>query len=64
MQRCAIAMDLQVYATERDGVVGMKWLYRPRSLDEWRMAQLARHYERVVAAMVSQPHVAVGCSAD
>jgi len=52
--------DLEVYASETDGELTVGWLYNRDLFDEWRVAQLARHFERILDAALANPAAAVG----
>src|SRR5215470_632335 len=45
--------DLVVHAVEGDGEIGLWWLYNRDLFDRWRMEQMARHYLRVLEAVVA-----------
>ena len=55
-----VRYDLEVHTWERGGQIGLYWLYNRDLFDRWRMEQMARHYERVLEAIVGDPDQAIG----
>ena len=55
-----VRFDLEVHAFEHEGEVRFSWVYNVALFDRWRIAQLARHYARVLAAVCANPSVRVG----
>jgi acyl carrier protein len=55
-----VRFDLEVHAYEREGRIGFWWLYNRDLFDRWRMEQMARHYVRVLEAVVADPEQWVG----
>ena len=55
-----VRFDLEVHVWEHDGALGIIWLYNRALFDAWRVAQLAQHYGRVLAAVSASPEQAVG----
>jgi len=55
-----VRFDLEVHAFERGGEITVHWLYNRDLFDRWRMEQMARHYVRMLDAVVRQPGCAVG----
>ena len=55
-----VRYDLEVHTWEREGQIGLYWLYNRDLFDRWRMEQMARHYERVLEAIVGDPDQAIG----
>ena len=53
-------IDLEVHAWEREGWIGITWLYNRDLFEGWRMEQMARHYVRVLEAVVGDGEGAVG----
>lgn len=47
-----IRFDLEVHATEHPGGVVFDWLYDRDLFDPWRVEQMARHYGRLLEALV------------
>ena len=69
-----VRFDLEVHAFERGGEIALHWLYNRDLFDRWRMEQMARHYVRMLDAVVkdrtalpdewrcSAPRSAINCS--
>ena len=55
-----VRTDLEIQATEQDGALALTWIYNSTLFDEWRIRQLAQHYERVLEAAAANPEVIVG----
>ena len=55
-----VRFDLEVHAFERGGEITVHWLYNRDLFDRWRMEQMARHYVRMLDAVVREPGCAVG----
>ena len=55
-----VRFDLEVHAFERGGEITVSWLYNRDLFDRWRMEQMARHYVRMLDAVVREPGCAVG----
>ncbi len=55
-----VRIDLEVHAWEREGWIGITWLYNRDLFEGWRMEQMARHYVRVLEAVVGDGEGAVG----
>ena len=57
-----VRFDLEMHAWEKEGEQGMaiSWAYNRDLFDRWRMEQMARHYERVVEAVVADVDEAIG----
>jgi len=47
-----VRFDLEVHAIERNGQLDIVWIYNRDLFDRWRIEQIARHYERLLAAAV------------
>ncbi|HET6315092.1 MAG TPA: amino acid adenylation domain-containing protein, partial [Chloroflexota bacterium] len=58
-----VRFDLEVHAWERDGHLGVSWLYNRDLFDRWRMEQMAGHYLRVLEALLADPDQAIGRAA-
>ncbi len=54
-----VRVDLEVHALERDGQFAFYWLYKRDLFDRWRMEQMARHYVRLLEAVLANPDQAV-----
>lgn len=52
--------DLEVNAIERNGQLDIVWVYNRDLFDRERIEQMARHYERLLAAVVQNPQKPVG----
>jgi amino acid adenylation domain-containing protein len=50
-----IRYDLELHAGERDGEIGLWWSYSRELFDLWRIEQMARHFERLLEAVVADP---------
>jgi amino acid adenylation domain-containing protein len=50
MRDLRVRYDLEIHAWERDGKLGLRWVYNRDLFDRWRMEQMARHYVRVLEA--------------
>jgi amino acid adenylation domain-containing protein len=48
-----VRYDLEVHVWEREGGAGLSWLYNPDLMDDWRIAQMARHYVRILEEMIA-----------
>ena len=48
-----VRTDLEVHAFEREGEISISWLYNKDLFDRWRMEQMARHYVRVLEAVIA-----------
>jgi amino acid adenylation domain-containing protein len=55
-----VRFDLEVHAYERGGEIALQWWYNRDLFDRWRMEQMARHYVRMLEAVVREPGCAVG----
>ena len=55
-----VRFDLELHAVERGEEIGLYWLYNKDLFDRWRMEQMARHYVRVLEAMVRRTDEAIG----
>ena len=55
-----VRFDLEVHAFERGGEIGLHWIYNRDLFDRWRMEQMARHYVRMLEAVVEDAECAVG----
>jgi amino acid adenylation domain-containing protein len=55
-----VRFDLEVHAYERGGEIALQWWYNRDLFDRWRMEQMARHYVRMLDAVVREPGCAVG----
>jgi non-ribosomal peptide synthetase component F len=47
-----VHLDLSVHAWEREGKIEFYWFYNRDLFDRWRVEQMARHYVRVLEAVV------------
>jgi len=45
-----VRFDLEVHAIERNGQLDIVWIYNRDLFDRWRIEQMARHYEELLAA--------------
>jgi amino acid adenylation domain-containing protein len=45
-----VRFDLEVHAIERNGQLDIVWIYNRGLFDRWRIEQMARHYEELLAA--------------
>src|SRR5258708_25918102 len=48
-----VRFDLEVHVWDRGEKIEMLWQYTRELCDRWRMEQMARHYERILQAMVA-----------
>ena len=55
-----VRFDLEVHVWEEGDALEVAWLYNRALFDAWRVAQLAQHYGRVLAAVSASPEQAVG----
>jgi acyl carrier protein len=46
-----VRFDLEVHAFEREGRIGLYWLYNRDLFDGWRIEQMAGHYTRLLEAI-------------
>jgi len=54
-----VRTDLEVHAFEADGLLGVSWIYTDALFDRWRIEQMARHYGRVLDALVRDPRAPI-----
>ena len=47
--------DLELHAWERNGRLELHWVYNPDLFDSWRIEQMARHYNRLLQAVLAAP---------
>jgi len=50
-----VRFDLELHASERDGAIELGWVYNRRVFDGWRIAQMARHYIRLLELVDTTP---------
>jgi len=50
-----VPFDLEVHAFEYEGRIACSWIYNRDLFDPWRIEQLARHFERVLAEGCANP---------
>ena len=55
-----VRFDMEVHAIERGEEIGLYWWYNKDLFDRWRMEQMARHYVRVLEAMILDVDQAIG----
>ena len=55
-----VRFDLEVHAFEHDGRLGFSWVYNRDLFERWRMEQMARHYVRVLEAVIEDADRAIG----
>ena len=48
-----VTADVELYAKGCDGGLDLEWRYSAALFDHWRIVQMASHYERMLAAVVS-----------
>src|SRR5262245_56510717 len=48
-----VRCDLELHARERDGELTLSWLYNRDLFDRWRIEQMARHYLRLLEALLA-----------
>jgi amino acid adenylation domain-containing protein len=48
-----VRFDLEVHVWESEDQIELSWLYNRDLFDRWRMEQMARHYLRVLEAMIA-----------
>jgi amino acid adenylation domain-containing protein len=51
----SVRFDLEVHAIERSGKLEIVWIYNRDLFDRWRIEQMARHYEQLLAAAMQDP---------
>lgn len=56
-----VRCDLEVHAIEQDGWIDVHWVYNNDLFDEWRIHQMAEHYQNLLSAAVSNPDIPVHC---
>ena len=54
-----VRFDLEVHAFERGGQLELFWIYNRDLFERWRIEQMARHYVRLLEAVVAAPEVPV-----
>src|SRR5262249_10733864 len=54
-EQLQVRFDLEVHAFEVEGVLWIYWMYNRDLFDEWRIQQMAAHYERLLAAITAAP---------
>src|SRR5262249_40952845 len=55
-----VRYDLEVYAWELEGEIGFYWLYNRDLFDRWRIERMARHYARVLEAVLKDAEQQIG----
>ncbi len=55
-----VRVDMEMHVRELDENIGITWLYNRDLFEGWRMEQMARHYVRVLEAVVGDGEGAVG----
>jgi len=55
-----VRFDLEAHAWEREGEIGLYWLYNRDLFDRWRIEQMMRHYVRLLEAMAPDPKQRIG----
>ncbi|HKX30429.1 MAG TPA: amino acid adenylation domain-containing protein, partial [Blastocatellia bacterium] len=55
-----VRFDLEVHAWESEGALAIAWLYNRELFERWRMEQMARHYLRLLEAVVADPGRRIG----
>ncbi|MCA1702416.1 MAG: condensation domain-containing protein, partial [Actinobacteria bacterium] len=50
-----VRFDLELHALEQEGELRLYWMYNRALFEGWRIEQMARHYERLLAAVVAVP---------
>jgi len=55
-----VRFDLEVHAFESGGEITVHWLYNRDLFDRWRMEQMARHYVRMLDAVVKDADCLAG----
>jgi amino acid adenylation domain-containing protein len=55
-----VRFDLELHAWEWEGEIEFSWLYNRDLFESWRMEQMARHYLRVVEAMMADAGQQIG----
>ncbi|MBZ5494742.1 MAG: amino acid adenylation domain-containing protein, partial [Acidobacteriia bacterium] len=55
-----VRFDLEVYAWDWNGEMGLYWVYKRDLFDGWRMEQMAEHYARVLEEIVRDLDQPVG----
>ena len=48
-----VHFDIEVQASEQDGVLCLLWFYNTSLFDRWRVEQMARHYRRVLRVVAN-----------
>jgi amino acid adenylation domain-containing protein len=51
--------DLELHAWERNGRLELHWVYNPDLFDSWRIEQMARHYNRLLQAVLAAPETPI-----
>ncbi|HEY7403991.1 MAG TPA: amino acid adenylation domain-containing protein, partial [Candidatus Angelobacter sp.] len=51
--------DLELHAWERNGRLELHWVYNPDLFDSWRIEQMARHYNRLLQAVLAAPDMRI-----
>lgn len=54
-----VRFALEVHLDDTEGPLQLSWIYDSALFDEWRIVQLAEHYERFVAAVAVNPDLVV-----
>ena len=55
-----VRFDLEVHAFEHDGKLELDWVYNRDLFERWRVEQMARHYVRVLEAVIEDADRAIG----
>jgi amino acid adenylation domain-containing protein len=50
-----VRFDLELHALEQEGELRLYWVYNRDLIEGWRVEQMARHYEGLLAAVVAVP---------
>ena len=50
-----VRVDLEVHGYEHDGEIRLSWVYNTHLFERWRIEQMARHFDRLLDAAVSDP---------
>ncbi|HEY2113545.1 MAG TPA: amino acid adenylation domain-containing protein [Candidatus Angelobacter sp.] len=51
--------DLELHAWERNSRLELHWVYNPDLFDSWRIEQMARHYNRLLQAVLAAPETQI-----
>jgi nonribosomal peptide synthetase DhbF len=55
-----VRFDLEIHAQEQDGEIRTDWIYNRDLFDQWRIQQMAQHYQVVLESVAANPQLEIG----